>query len=422
MCALPSPKLACNHAPAEDAYTPLRALSSFPQFAAAVMEALSALALDQPSCATLMLVVPPAVPLTLSSGSGAAAASSPRRPPLVARLESVMELAAARGVVGGSADEGRALLAAHVLLFVLGHSLMTQPQSAPQLQGELSPTMQPPARGAPPPLPHAALVPHASAILTLDGTGGMAASGSGPAAKKAVAAAPTSAVAAAATTAAVEVATAAPPANLYLSLEDAARLTRVNLPPPPPNRTATATKTTAPGAVPSAADPVDSSLLMLFEELAELQHTIHDVLLPRMREPNLTAACSAVAQLYQLAAGPSGSGLSHHVSGRGGGAPAAPPVVVGAQAAAARLLLAESGLVRQLVGLLGGGSSSGNGSGSGAPGGGGVRHHGDARLLTACLCLLGVMSGEPGCRRWGYAPPPCRVAILFRPSIGRGIS
>ena len=53
----------------------------------------------------------------------------------------------------------------------------------------------------------------------------------------------------------------------------------------------------------------------------------------------------------------------------------------------ARLLVAEAGLVRQLVALLGGG------------GGAGCSKQHDARLLTACLCLLVVMSEEAGCRR-----------------------
>ena len=53
----------------------------------------------------------------------------------------------------------------------------------------------------------------------------------------------------------------------------------------------------------------------------------------------------------------------------------------------ARLLVAEAGLIRQLVGLLKGG------------GGGGGGKQDNAQLLTACLCLLDVMSGEAGCRR-----------------------
>ena len=39
--------------------------------------------------------------------------------------------------------------------------------------------------------------------------------------------------------------------------------------------------------------------MMLFEELAELQHMIHNILLPRMREPNILVSTGAVAQVKE---------------------------------------------------------------------------------------------------------------------------
>ena len=219
---------------------------------------------------------------------------------------------ARRGVAGCSADEGHALLAAHVLIYILGFGISQRQQQH--------------------------LVTGVEATVVTSGT---APTGSSP-------------------NKTARGLTASPPAALYLSLAEAARLTGIRLPSVPSSGAVT---TPRPGARTAMAAPdPDTSLMMLFEELAELQHTIHDVLLPRMRETNLPMACSAVAQLYQLAAGPTGgSGSFPHPSGPaaspaldaaapqartpGHGPSSAAPATsqsVGAQAAAARLLVAEA--------------------------------------------------------------------------------
>ncbi len=154
---------------------------------------------------------------------------------LAHRLEAVMEAGARRGLVGGSADEGRSLMAAHVLVYVLGAAA-------------------------------------ASAAEAGGNRGGASVSS------------------------ATSLASIAVPQSLYLSLEDAARLAKVKLPQPSRSSHSkdAASERAADGPIVGEdvvdEDP-DASLMLLFEELAELQHTIHDVLLPRTREANVTAAC-----------------------------------------------------------------------------------------------------------------------------------
>ena len=256
------------------------------KLATACLEALSALALNQPSCAHWMLSAAP------SSGT------------LSQRIESILEQAAGRGVARSSADEGRAVLAAHVLIYVLGVGVFSQRQGQGQGQGQdllLQPQLT--ASGV-----EAVSSPLGDGLASC--TGQRLDSGS-----------------------------ALPPCSLYLSLTAAAGLVSIRLPGNPthcrgtgrphdasdqkvqwgrcvgegptgrPHEASAAACTAAVAASPSDT-VVNNGPMMLFEELAELQHTIHDVLLPRMREPNATAASSAVAQLYQLVAGPTGSIIS----------------------------------------------------------------------------------------------------------------
>lgn len=210
----------------------------------ACLEALSALALNQPSCVRRML----------------SAHSSPS--PLSHRVEQILAQGARKGVIGSSADEGRAVLAAHILIYVLGVGVSQLPDEQPEQEEIKQPNSGYAVRAVVVPKD---LIPGQNAQGLCQGS--VSLKQITPVSKPA-------------------------PDVMYLSLSNAAELVGIRLP-----SSSSGTR---------AGTDVMSSPVMPFEELAELQHTIHDVLLPRMREPNAAAACSAVAQLYQLVAGPTG--------------------------------------------------------------------------------------------------------------------
>lgn len=129
---------------------------------------------------------------------------------------------------------------------------------------------------------------------------------------------------------------------LSMRLQDAAELVDVRLPAPvgPAGEVAEA------AAAAATADAWgDDWLALPAVRQAELQHTVHDVLLQRLRQRNVSVLCDAAAQLYLLVAKATG----------------------GMQA------VTEAGLVRQLVGLL---------------------QLPDSRLSSACLCLLDALSED----------------------------
>ena len=242
-----------------------------------------------------------------------------------------------RGVIGISSDEGRTLLAAHVLLYILGHSLLNDQRRGtppPQTQGLMGSHSHRPAGAAPRHSTAAAAfaggseVPSAEAVVILRPpvtTAAVAIAAAGVGGSRPATPPPKVAVAAARQ----RQLGGKGPIELYLSLAEASGLCGVRLPttvrrglnqPPVERLGASGTQGTTSGPAAAviggggAAQPAtvasqggspisvphpdaDTSLMMLFEELAELQHIIHDVLLPRMREPNLSVANGAVAQV-----------------------------------------------------------------------------------------------------------------------------
>lgn len=124
---------------------------------------------------------------------------------------------------------------------------------------------------------------------------------------------------------------------LSMRLQDAAELVDVHLPAPVGS---------AEEAAAATADAWgDDWLALPAVRQAELQHMVHDVLLQRLCQRNVSVLCDVAAQLYLLVAKATG----------------------GMQA------VTEAGLVRQLVGLL---------------------QLPDSRLSCACLCLLDALSKD----------------------------
>ncbi|GAX82499.1 hypothetical protein CEUSTIGMA_g9926.t1 [Chlamydomonas eustigma] len=330
-----------------------------PKLVAAIVEALSALALGHKNNSMALLA----------------------EPRLMQRMEAIMEQSVKRSIKSLQADEGRMLLAVHLLMYILArHRSQEAAYKGKQQQQHKSS----PCTG--------------NKVVAVDRPA--AASGNHQVKDGRPDSGMHVTTAAAVVTLRSPAAAAAPPL-MYMSLEEAAGLLQIKLPTPgtQPGRSGVGARGATAIAVsrlaaaeqsPYCGDP-DSSLVMLFEELAELQHTLHDVLLPRSREPNATASTGAVVLMYQLAVGNGCSGSRPHAN-KQFAAPerqqqsAALSAPAGVQAAATRILLAEASLIGQLVALLSGKNSSGE-------------LDIDSRLLIACLSLLDVISGEEGCRR-----------------------
>ncbi|KAG1677611.1 hypothetical protein FOA52_010392 [Chlamydomonas sp. UWO 241] len=327
-----------------------------PKLAAAVMEAVAALSLDYPRAIGALLTCGRLAQCVQSILESVAASAVPLQQPSwcketcdgmrapgpssLTRINAPPPPCTQETCDGGRApgpDDGRCLLSAHLLVFVLAYGLHRRAGHAAlpggaAAGGQLQQQQQ--LRGS-------SAVSGVSAASGVSGGGARGASGSGSSG-----APPPAPI---------------PPAALYMSLEDAARLVGVRLPActvdgpqaPPSDGTSDMLPKAASGGIHGLMQGAAASLAPM--EVAELLHTIHDVLLPRLREPNLNTACNAVAQLYQMAAG--------------GGPPA--------HAAACCQLLSEAGLVQQLVALLG---------------------SRDAPLVTSVLCLVDVLSGHSTAR------------------------